>query len=61
MTLADLRQLERRELDKIKKDALVNIILSSKNSTEEPNLGLQDKLDAISRELADNASAPKLS
>ena len=35
MTLADLRQLERRELDKIKKDALVNIILSSKNSTEE--------------------------
>ena len=38
---------------RVNKDVLVNCILSSKNEVEESNLLLQQKLDDITRELAD--------
>lgn len=53
MSLTDLWQLERHQLTRLNKDVLVNCILSSKNGLGEPNLQLQQKLDEITKELAD--------
>ena len=48
----DLWQMERGQLARVNKDVLVNCILASKNGVGESNL-LQQKLDEITRELAD--------
>ena len=53
LSLNDLWQMERGQLARVNKDVLVNCILSSRNGAGESNLLLQQKLDHITKEMAD--------
>ena len=53
ISMNDLWQMERVQLARVNKDVLVNCIMSSRNGVGESNLLLQQKLDDITRELAD--------
>ena len=52
-SINDLRRMERAQLSRVNKDVLVNCILASKNTSQEPNVQLQQKLEEITRELVD--------
>lgn len=53
MSINDLWQMERNQLSRLNKEVLINCIVASKNELGESNLHLRQKLDEITRELAD--------
>ena len=51
--MSDLWKMTDYQVSKVNKDVLVNCIIEARNGLGEPNLQLQQKLDEITRELAD--------
>lgn len=53
ISINELWEMERNQIARLNKDVLINCILASKNTLQEPNHQVQQKLDDITRELVD--------